>query len=158
MWNGVQLRLTISDDVPPERLPLKIGKLLAVYSETNAIPEHQEAARRLITPSATVRDDTCYIPNLRPGVMLSCGWNGGEELCTGSGIVVENSIGDKWLALASHGFPLGNETVYHPAANGLVIGTVENPFEDTDMSLAKYGWGFAMLHKRLDPISNPRSK
>lgn len=67
MWNGVQLRLTISDDVRPERLPFKIGKLLAVYNKTNAIPEHQEVARRLITPSATVRDDTCYIP---PGLLI----------------------------------------------------------------------------------------
>lgn len=141
MWNGVQLRLTISDDVRPERLPFKIGKLLAVYNKTSAIPEHQEVARRLIAPSATVRDDTCYIPDLRPGVMLSCGWNGGEELYTSSGIIVENSIGEKWLTVASHGFPLGNQTVYHPAANGPIIGTVEKLFEDTDIALAKLRMG-----------------
>lgn len=141
MWNGVQLRLTIPNDVRPERLPFKIGKLLAVYNETNAIPEHREAARRLIKPSSTVRDDTCYFPNLRPGVMLSCGCNGGEELCTSSGLIVENSAGDKWLTVASHGFPLGNETVYHPNANGQVIGTVEDIFEDTDISLAKLRMG-----------------
>ena len=137
MWNGIQLRLTIPDDVRPEKLPFKIGKLLAVYNKTNAIPEHREAARRLIIPPATVRDDTCYFPNLRPGVMLSCGCNGEEELCTSSGIIVENSAGDKWLTVASHGFPLGNETVYHPGANGPVVGTVEKIFGDTDISLAK---------------------
>lgn len=84
-----------------------------------------------------MRDDTCCFPNLRPGVMLSCGYNGGVELCTSSGIIVENSAGDKWLTVASHGFPLGNETVYHPGANDLVVGTIEKIFEDTDISLAK---------------------
>lgn len=142
MGNGVLLRLTISDDVRPEKLPFKIGKLLAIYNKKSAIPEHREAARRLIKPSAKVRDDTCYFPNLRPGVM-SCACKGREkELCTSSGIIVENSAGDKSLTVASNGFPLGNETVYHPgAANGLVVGTIEKIIEDTDISLAKLRMG-----------------
>lgn len=134
----------IFDDVRPEKFPFKIGKLLAIYNKTSAIPEHREAARRLIKPSTTtVRDDTCYFPNLRPGVMLSCGCKGGEEeLCTSSGIIVENRAGDKSLTVASNGFPLGNETVYHPgAAKGLVVGIIEKILKDTDMSLAKLRMG-----------------
>lgn len=100
------------------------------------MPEHQEATRRFITPTVTLRYDTCYIPNLCPGFVLSCGWNGGEELCASSGIIVENDIGDKWLTIVRHGFPLGNETVYRPTANGLVAGTIEKVFEGTSISLA----------------------
>lgn len=50
---------------------------------------------------------------------------------------MENGVGHKWLTIASHGFPLGHEMHFHPAANGPVVGTVEKVFEDTDRSLAK---------------------
>lgn len=106
-------------------------------------------------PRQTVRDDRCYIPDLRSGVTLSCGWNGGEELCTSSGIIVENSIGDKWLTVVSHGFPLG---IRHPAANSPIIGTVEKLFEDTDISLSKLRMGIRYAAQTFGSDLKPQSK
>lgn len=84
-----------------------------------------------------VRDDTCYIPRLRP-----------EELCISDGIIVGNDIADKWLTIVRHGFPLGNEKWC----------TIQERLRRSLKALARwhsYGWGPAMLHRRLEPTSGP---
>lgn len=68
MWNGVQLRLTIPDDVRPERLPFKIGKLLAVYTETNAIPEHRANDLVVGTVESIFEDTDISLAKLRLGI------------------------------------------------------------------------------------------
>lgn len=142
MWNGPSLRLRLQSTVPDINLPAKIGGLVAFYGDSSAIPDYQEAARRLISPSTTIRDDTCYLPNLRPGVILSCGRQGGEELFTSSGVIVKDEAGQTWMTVASDGFPLGNETVHHPNANYPMIGTVEKIIGETDISLVKLYKGY----------------
>lgn len=137
MWRGTQLRLVVPTSAQTSHVPFKIGGLLALYDYTSAIPAYYEAAKRLVSPTPTVRDDTNYAPNLRPGVMLSCGAQGGEELFTSSGVLLKDPNDKKWLTVASHGFPLGNERVHHPNANSPAIADVEKIFEDTDISLAR---------------------
>lgn len=144
MWDGPRLFIRIPDTIQISSLPVRIGNLAAVYSDKSVIPQHHEAARRLVSPTATVRDDTSYSPHLRPGIMLSCGSAlGGAELFTSSGVIVKDKQGDTWLTVASHGFPRGSSTVYHPNPNHPPIGTIEKRFPGTDISLAKLHTGFS---------------
>lgn len=110
---------------------------MALYDTTTAIPKHHEAAKRLIASSPTIRDDTCYTPDLRPGMMLSCGTGGGEEYYTTSGVIVSDLRGEKWLTVATNGFPIGREIVYHPSADYMSVGVVQKVFCATDISLVK---------------------
>lgn len=41
MWNGLQLRLTFSDNIPPQKFPFKIGR--STYNQTDAIPSWSSA-------------------------------------------------------------------------------------------------------------------
>ena len=57
---------------------------------------------------------------------------------TASGIPVEDPrTGEKFVTVASHGFPLGEESVWHPTGAGAVIGEVKAIPGDTGISLMK---------------------
>jgi hypothetical protein len=44
---------------------------------------------------------------------------------------------EHFITVASHGFPLDEETVYHPTPSGRVIGKVERCLGETDIALVK---------------------
>lgn len=46
---------------------------------------------------------------------------------------MEDELGYRYLTLASHGFPLGKETVYHPNRNGVFLGRVYNRLTDMEI-------------------------
>jgi hypothetical protein len=46
-------------------------------------------------------------------------------LCTSSGVIVQDEVGQTWIIVACHRFALDNETVHHPNAHHSSIGTVE---------------------------------
>jgi len=52
-------------------------------------------------------------------------------------LLYKTARGDKWLTVARHGFPQGNETVHHPTAIYPTVGSVEKKFAETDISLVK---------------------
>ncbi|MCJ1365136.1 hypothetical protein MMC16_004256 [Acarospora aff. strigata] len=137
MWSGPQLRIKTSDNAQLTALPFKTGGLLTLYDYSSAIPETAEAVNQLISPPATIRDDTCHTPNLHPGVVLSSGGKPSEELLTCSGIIIEGRNGERWLTIATQGFPPRKEEIYHPTSKHAPIGTVEKTFAETDISLAE---------------------
>jgi hypothetical protein len=73
--------------------------------------------------------------------MIGNGACEGEELLTTAGIPVRNRDGKQFITVASHGFPLGLETVYHPNGSGSRIGEVQKILWDTDISLVSLDEG-----------------
>jgi hypothetical protein len=135
LWSGILLRLRLPDNTNCQGLPQRVGGLLSLYGFTSAIQEHEEAARRLISPTLTVGDDSAYTPYLRPGVMLSCGTAQEPELLTSSGVVVQDRNSNKYLTVATHGFPPARRDVYPPTSEGSIIGEVHSVLGDSDISL-----------------------
>lgn len=60
------------------------------------------------------------------------------ELLTTSGVLVKDGEGNQYLTVVSHGFPLGEETVYHPNSNGVAIADVERRLSYTDIALYRH--------------------
>jgi hypothetical protein len=60
-----------------------------------------------------------------------------RNLLTTSGVLVKNSQGESFMAVASHGFPNGDLQVRHPKPDSSVIGEVTKRIGDTDIALVK---------------------
>jgi hypothetical protein len=140
LWTGTRFLITIPIGTNCHNLPGLIMGLLATYKypDTN---HPTEAALRWTEPSFGIRDETNYYPNLRPGVMLSCGTAGGKEQLTTSGIPVKDKDGKMYITVASHGFPLGEEQVWHPTGQHRIIGEVKAILGNTDISLMELNAG-----------------
>jgi hypothetical protein len=129
--------ITIPDEVTISSLPYSLGRTPCHYKFASAIEEHKEAAFRNTEPAGTIWDQTTY-QIVQPGIMLSSGSGGGaNELLTTSGVLVKDKYGFTYLTLASHGFPLGRESIFHPNANGLLLGRVHDRLTDTDIALGR---------------------
>lgn len=50
---------------------------------------------------------------------------------------MEDDYGYNYLTMASHGFPLGRESVYHPNANGAGLGRVHDRLTDSNIALLR---------------------
>lgn len=76
-------------------------------------------------------------------------------MLTTSGVAV-GSIKDpaeKYVTVAAHGFPLGDEAVYHPSiSGGRRIGTIQKRLQNTDIALMKLEPG---LHYRNQTFETP---
>lgn len=157
MWMGSWFLITIPNEIQPKLLPSKISGLLATYSYPGATGNHQlqQAAYRAVVPTQTVRGETDYQPILRPGVMVSCGTAGNNELFTTAGVPVKDQDGKKWVTVTTHGFPLGEEKVWHPTAAGAVIGEVRVILEDTDISLVELLDEFFFEAETFGTATNP---
>lgn len=127
--------VTIPDGVKFSSLPYLLAKTPCHFKYASDIEDHRDAAFRNTEPAGTVWDQTLY-QTLKPGIMLSSG-GGLNELLTTSGIVVEDDYGYKYLTLASHGFPSGRESVYHPNSNGVLLGRVHDRLKASDVALLK---------------------
>jgi hypothetical protein len=141
-WLGTRFMVTPADaKANLNELPSTIGRVLVTYR--NSEPKGREAAQRAKQPLDQIRDDSNYGLTLRPGIMISCeAYEGGETLTT-AGIPVRSPDGERFITVASHGFPLGLETVYHPNGNGSRIGEVKKKLWDTDISLASLNEGIS---------------
>ncbi len=106
-----------------------------MYGFTSAVPEHEKAIRRLISPTLTVEDDSAYTPYLRPEVMLSCDTAQKPELLTSSEVVVQDRNSNKYLTVTTHEFPPARRDVYHPTDEDSIIEEVHSVLGDSDISL-----------------------
>jgi hypothetical protein len=145
LWSTGTWQVTIPDGSDTSGLPFRLCQAACTYLYQSEIPEQLEAAFRQKTPITTIRDDTSY-NTLRPGVMVSSGRFLGDastpprsELYTTAGVLVKGKNGNKFMTVASHGFPLGEETVFHPDPNGTIIGVVEKRLSETDIALVTIG-------------------
>ena len=135
---AVRWEIRVPDDTILSNLPCMIAKTLATYIFEHEVDEPMEAALRGKRPDGLIWDTTLY-NDLRPGVMLSSGRvNGqGPELLTTSGIQVSDDKGNKFITVASHGFPGNLTSVYHPNADGDIIGYVRHKIPDSDIALVE---------------------
>ena len=140
----------LQDKVDLQSLPRKIGKLSTFYKIQVESFKGLEAAMRLTEPSDTIRDVSSYGHHLRPGVMLANKTYPPDyqEYLTSSGVAVRDvRTGDTFVTVASHGFPLGQERVFHPNNTGIPVGTIECSFRGTDISLMKLDPGYSYVNE-----------
>lgn len=86
-----------------------------------------------------------------------------NELLTTSGIIVEDDYGHKYLTMASHGFPLGCESVYHPNADGARLCRIHDRLTDSDIALWRISspqsfHNETFAARLLDGTNNPPQK
>ncbi|KAI9864860.1 MAG: hypothetical protein M1813_002630 [Trichoglossum hirsutum] len=143
-WTTGLWKISVADGTSLANVPSQLAGILCRYVFASKEVRPREAALRLLQPTSTVRDDTQY-NDLRPGVMVSSGVFSDPshvvlprpELYTTSGVLVKNNEGEIFITVASHGFPLGEETAYHPTPSGRVIGKVERRLGETDIALVR---------------------
>jgi hypothetical protein len=158
--SGLNFSCTVSFHVKTDiqadlsQLPNWIREVLVTYSVSE--PKWREAAQRTKLPLDQIYYDSNYGPTPRQGIMISSGAYEGGELLTTSGIPVESREGEHFIAVAFHGFPLGQDTVYHPNENGSRIGEVQKKLWDTDISLVSdEGLGYSCETFNSDMRSSP---
>jgi len=162
-WSIGSWRITVPDGTLVQKLPKTVASVVCGYVFESQIQQPVEAAYRLKEPSPTVYDDsTCA--NLRPGIMLSSSRFEGTpsvpargELLTTSGVLVKNRRGNEYIQVASHGFPRGEEQVYHPSSNGIVIADVERRLGDSGIALARLRPGFSYQNESFENTITSKS-
>lgn len=160
LWSAGTWHVTIPDDCNTSDLPSRVCRASCSYLYQSEVPEQPEAAFRQQHP-ATIRDESAY-DILRPGVMVSSDKFLGDgpvpprsELFTTAGVLVKDKHGDEFVTVANHGFPLGEETVFHPSPRGTVIGTVERRLGETDLALVRLRDGVIFENKCFQSTSHP---
>lgn len=129
--------ITVPEGTELSQLPWVIAHSPCSYEFAGEEPDHREVALRDRVPDGIIWDSSSY-QELRPGIMVSCGKdNEGHEFLTTSGVALEDSHGSRFFTVASHGFPLGSNVVYHPSGNGITIGTIVKRIKDSDVAVAR---------------------
>ena len=149
--------ITVPDVVSLARLPGVLARTACTYrflSDEEA-KEPLEAALRHTEPTGTVWDATKYT-TLRPGVMLSSDAGLIAELLTTCGIEVEDQAGSRYITLASHGFPVGQDRIYHPTPQGTLLGTVHTQLGDSDVALLKLPANISSEKETLGTVAADR--
>lgn len=129
-------------DTDLSQLPTTVAKLRVSYFFEDqmgrpTIPQ----ARRTKEPEPSSPDNSEY-RDLQPGIRLASGYNPanpGEYFETTAGVLVEDNLGNKYMTVASHGFPPGHGSfVYHPSpGTGRQIGELIMEVAHTDVALVK---------------------
>lgn len=142
-WSIGSWRITVPDGTLVQKLPMVVARTPCGYVFESQIQRPVETAYRLKEPSLAAYGDSTYA-NLRPGIMLSSSRFGGTasvpargELLTTSGVLVKDRRGNEYITVAGHGFPLGEERVYHPSSNGIAIADIEYRLGYSDIALAR---------------------
>lgn len=155
-WSIGSWRVTVPDGIILSSLPRLLAHTPCSYVFDSEVLQPVEAAYRLKEPSAIIRDDSAYT-DLRPGIMLSSARFEGTasipargELLTTSGVLVKDGEGNQYVTVASHGFALGEETVYHPNPNGVAIADVERRLSYTDIALARLKSSFTYRNETFE--------
>lgn len=144
----------VPKDTAQHSIPRKLGKSLCCYSFEKKEPVF-EVARRSKQPSDQIWDSSVYSPVLRPGIVLCSSEFGDvsdanfrESLLTTSGLKVKKD-GRFYITVAQHGFPVGEETVYHPRLP-LIIGEVKYRLGDTDIALVELSSGVSYTNELFE--------
>lgn len=105
-----------------------------------------------------IRNLSAYQP-LRPGVALSCGGSVlGNELLTTSGVLVEDQNKEQFITVASHGFPLSQELVFHPDDSGQPIGRIHERLIDSDIAIVvRLSPNCSYINQTFDCITEDQS-
>ncbi|KAF3922649.1 hypothetical protein ABW21_db0201831 [Orbilia brochopaga] len=137
-----ELYLEFADEMPkPEGTPILIAGLTAFYSPVPFWTTANEAGLkdRAVKPDAeaSIEDTTDYCPQLCPGVKLT----NYKGVSTNSGLALRNEDGRERFTVALHGFleagELIDRRVFHPDANGQVIGMITEIYADIDVGLVE---------------------
>lgn len=148
VWITRSWRVTLTQ-AATETLPGKLCQVpvFYIFKDSDVLPRASIGRKK--DAEQTV-DDSVYYPHLRPGVMIVS-----ESFTTTSGVTVTNAAGDKFVSVASHGFPAGEENIYHPQHTDFVIGTVENRIAETDIALARLSPGVNYENSTFANVSEP---
>ncbi|KAI9767362.1 MAG: hypothetical protein M1840_005772 [Geoglossum simile] len=156
-WSIGSWRIVVPDGINFDRLPMVLAGNPCGYVLKSKVLQPIEAAYRLKEPSSTIAQDYSTYIDLRPGVMLSTARFEGigsvlarEELLTSSGVLVKDTEDNRYMTVASHGFPAGEEAVYHPNSNGVIIGDLEKRLDMTDIALVKLRHQFSYRNETFD--------
>lgn len=77
----------------------------------------------------------------------------GLEPYTTTGILVKDRDGNEVVTVANHVFPPGEETVYHPDRNGIVIGEIKRRIDEIDIELVQLRPRVAFENKNFQSSS-----
>lgn len=137
-WSIGSWRITVPDGTLVQKLPMVVAR----------------------TPCGYVFESQIQ----RPGIMLSSSRFGGTasvpargELLTTSGVLVKDRRGNEYITVAGHGFPLGEERVYHPSSNGIAIADVECRLGYSDIALARLRPGFSYQNESFENTTTSKS-
>lgn len=147
----------VPDKVKLERLPSMLAKSPCGYEFESECERPIEAAFRKVEPKSVVRDLSRYQP-LRPGVALSCANSLlGKELLTTSGVLVENQNEERFITVASHGFPSAQDNVFHPDDSGPPIGRIYERITDSDIAIARLSSSCSYVNQTFDCVTKDDS-
>ncbi|KAI5780476.1 hypothetical protein EDC01DRAFT_730687 [Geopyxis carbonaria] len=145
LWTGNRYLITVPGVTEIRRLPENMMGLLITYKyaddedRISAVVAHRKLAN-------VVRDDTDYTPHLRPGVMMSCETDDGQELLMTSGIPVRDpQDGQVYITTTTHNktFPPGEQKVWHSTGSHSEIGKVQRALGHTGISLIRLHAGIS---------------
>lgn len=147
----------VPDKVKLERLPSMLAKRPCGYEFESECERPIEVASKKVEPKGVIRDLSQYRP-LRPGVALSCGNSIlGQELLTTSGVLVENQSEERFITVASHGFPPSQEHVYHPDDAGQPTGQVFERLTDSDLAIVRLSSNCSYVNQTFDCVTEDES-
>lgn len=121
-WNNFLVIALEYENTDLTKVPSAIARCCCFYLfESEMGRPIQYPTKRIQEPTDNVVDNSQY-DILRPGIMLSSGKDEtGMEILTTSGALVQDSLGDQYMTVASHGF-LHTDRVFHPLAGHREIG------------------------------------
>lgn len=139
-WKNFFVIVLENEDTDLTEVPSAIGRCNCFYlfeKEMGRPKLNEFPARRIRDPTGDVVDDSKY-DILRPGVMLSSARHDTTHLeyRTTSGVLVEDCLGERYMTVASHGFPNGDK-VFHPCSMGKEVGQIIMEISHTDVALVK---------------------
>lgn len=135
-WDRVVVIVLEHDGVDLSTVPKSVSRLPCYYVfESEMHRPRNLAAFRSLDPSSDGPDSGSY-EVLRPGVMLGSGRVEDGKMLTSSGVLVRDRMGNKYMTVASHGFPEGSR-VYHPHGGGREVGEPIMEITHTDVALVK---------------------
>jgi hypothetical protein len=162
-WSIGSWRITVPDGTLVQKLPMVVARTPCGYVFESQIQRPVGMAYRLKEPSPIAYEDSTYT-NLRPGIMLSSSRFRGTapvpargELLTTSGVLVKDRRGNEYITVAGHGFPLGEERVYHPSSNGIAIADIEYRLGYGDIALARLRPGFSYQNGSFENTTTSKS-
>ncbi|KZF20008.1 hypothetical protein L228DRAFT_270768 [Xylona heveae TC161] len=75
---------------------------------------------------------------LRPGLMIAS-----ADLLSTAGVMVQDIVGSRYVTVASHAFPEGQEIVYHPNSDGRIIDKIVRRFGSSGIALVELSPGIS---------------
>ncbi|KGO63607.1 hypothetical protein PITC_049890 [Penicillium italicum] len=151
-WGNFFMIVLENEDTDLTAVPRSIGCCNCFYlfdKEVRRPTQDQIPPRRLTEPTVDIIDNSKY-DILRPGVMLSsgtCSTTDSEYLTTSGALVEDSNSGERYVTVASHGFPNGDR-VFHPCASGKEIGQIIKKLTYTDVAIVK-------LHDDVPFVNDP---